>query len=45
MLRPPPGAGERAALIREMVDSEVRAGMPDCRVLGGPQVRAPLEIR
>ena len=28
-----------------MVDSEVRLGMPDCKVFGGPQVRAPLEIR
>ena len=35
----------RAALMRAMVDSEVRLGMPDCRRLAGPQVRAPLETR
>ena len=28
-----------------MVESDVRRGMPDRRVLGGPQVSAPLEIR
>jgi hypothetical protein len=33
------------ALIRVIVDSEVRLGMPDCRDFGGPQVRAPFEIR
>jgi hypothetical protein len=33
------------ALIRVMVDSDVRLGRPDCRTLDGPQVKAPLEIR
>jgi len=36
---------ERAAVIREMVDSDVLEGMPDCKVFGGPQVSAPFEIR
>src|SRR5580698_638171 len=33
------------ALMRVIVDSDVRAGRPDCRVFAGPQVSAPLEMR
>src|SRR5271156_6437838 len=33
------------ALIRGIVDSDVRAGRPDCSVFAGPHVKAPLEIR
>src|SRR3974390_2580000 len=36
-----PGVG-RDALMRVMVDSEVRLGMPDCSGLGGAHVRAAL---
>src|ERR1700684_1370942 len=37
--------GDFDALIRVMVDSDVRLGRPDCRAFDGPQVRAPLEIK
>src|SRR5271163_4100723 len=40
-----PGRVGGRALMRVMVESDVRAGMPARRVLGGPQVRAPFEIR
>src|SRR5580700_10221407 len=33
------------ALMRVIVDSDVRLGRPVCKVFDGPQVRAPFEIR